>query len=246
MESKLRFYRCCNPFKLLNHSASKRLRLASAKLRESWNLSRFDYLCSNCRKILGSLKSVASGSNHGVNECDESDNGCDTGDEDSDIDSIIIEDNVFVDNSNTENCPITDPITDLITTSDSFCSELKSLSGEEVTRTLSVSNLNTQLPVINDALPLLNIPPIDKYEIDNPTYLSGKYDEICSTFATLLGLDNVSNHYENSINYQNILINLKSKYDRSNLSTITRETTVPLVHYSDYFKLILCSDPTPE
>ncbi|XP_015185840.1 PREDICTED: uncharacterized protein LOC107071387 isoform X1 [Polistes dominula] len=30
-----------------------------------------------------------------------------------------------------------------------------------------------------------------------------------------------------------------------NLSTLTRNTTVPLVHYSDCFKLILCSDPSP-
>jgi len=62
-------------------------------------------------------------------------------------------------------------------------------------------------------LPLLNIPPIDKYAIDNPSYLSGKYNEICSTFATLLGLDNKSNHYENSVNYQDILENIKSKFD---------------------------------
>jgi len=62
-------------------------------------------------------------------------------------------------------------------------------------------------------LPLLNISPIDKYAIDNPSYLNGKYNEICSTFATLLGLDNKSNHYENSVNYQDILENLKIKFD---------------------------------
>ncbi|KAH0534981.1 hypothetical protein KQX54_011273 [Cotesia glomerata] len=134
MESKLKFNRCCNPIKLLNHPARKGLRLASAKLRESWNSSRFHYLCPNCRNTLGSLKSVASGSNHGVNECDESDNGCDTGDEDFDIDEIIVDDNVSVDDSNTENCPITDPISDPITTSDSFCPELYSCKSEAILR----------------------------------------------------------------------------------------------------------------
>ncbi|XP_015185841.1 PREDICTED: uncharacterized protein LOC107071387 isoform X2 [Polistes dominula] len=139
MEAKARFSKCCNPLKLVNHPASKGLRLASAKLQESWNLSRFDYLCSTCRKTLGSLKSVAFGSSHKINECDESDNGCNTGDEDSDIDGIIVDDNVSDDISNTEYCQITDPIS----TGDSFSSGLKSLSGEEVTRTMPVLSFNS-------------------------------------------------------------------------------------------------------
>lgn len=73
-------------------------------------------------------------------------------------------------------------------------------------------SLGTQLPVINEALPLLNINPIDKYAINNSLYLSEKYNEICSTFVTLLGINDKSNHYQNSVDYQNIVENLKAKF----------------------------------
>ncbi|CAG5079160.1 Protein of unknown function [Cotesia congregata] len=92
----------------------------------------------------------------------------------------------------------------------------QSISGEELTRTISQLSLNTQLPVINDALALLNISPLDRFAIDRPSYLSGKYNEICSIFAKLLELDNVSNHYENSVNYHEILENLKDKFKAEN------------------------------
>jgi len=72
------------------------------------------------------------------------------------------------------------------------------------------------LPIINEALPLLNITPIDNNSTNNSLYLKEKYYEICSTFATLLGLDSRSNHYENSLNYKNILENLKEKFNDEN------------------------------
>lgn len=83
---------------------------------------------------------------------------------------------------------------------------------------MSQLSLGTQLPVINQALQLLNITPLNKYLTDDPAYISTKYHEICSAFANLLGLDDQSNHYTNSLNYQNILENLKSKLNDTSAS----------------------------
>lgn len=77
MASTTGIYKCCNPLKLENHNVKKGLRLASKQLQDLWNLDRFHYLCTPCRKKLSSLKSVSSppndSSNNDVNE-DEHDN----------------------------------------------------------------------------------------------------------------------------------------------------------------------------
>ncbi|XP_053990218.1 uncharacterized protein LOC128882595 [Hylaeus volcanicus] len=116
---------------------------------------------------------------------------------------------VSADTNETESCLTSASIF----THNLFSSGLKSLSGEEVTRIFSELSIGTQLPVINQALLLLNITPLNKYAINDPSYLSSKYNDICSTCARLLSLDNECNHYENSLNYQNILENLKTKFD---------------------------------
>jgi len=117
MESKLRFNRCCNPLELENHPVSKGLRRASIKLQELWNLNRFDYLCSSCRKKLGFLKSVPSTSTYVSSKSDDSDTECDAEDnnvfvDNVDIHDIVLDDNdVDDDNTNTgtDNCVISEP-----------------------------------------------------------------------------------------------------------------------------------------
>jgi len=109
MESKLRFNRCCNPLESENHPVSKGLRRASIKLQELWNLNRFDYLCSSCRKKLGSLKSVPSTSTYVSSKSDNSDTEYDAEDNNVFVDNVndVDDDNT---NTGTDNCVISEPV----------------------------------------------------------------------------------------------------------------------------------------
>lgn len=87
-------------------------------------------------------------------------------------------------------------------------------------------SVGTQLPVVNQALSLLNISPIDAYSTYKPSYLKARYYDICSTFATLLGLQDNNNKYENSLNCEGILNNLKQKF---NDKSTTREQKIQIL-----------------
>lgn len=99
----------------------------------------------------------------------------------------------------------------------------------EVRSEFSISSqlsVGTQLPVVNQALSLLNISPIDAYSTYKPSYLKARYYDICSTFATLLGLQDNNNKYENSLNCEGILNNLKQKF---NDKSTTREQKIQIL-----------------
>lgn len=81
---------------------------------------------------------------------------------------------------------------------------------------LSELSIDIQLPIVNQALLLLNISVIDEYSVHKPSYVKDKYEEICCKFATLFGLEYTDNLYENSLHFKNMIENLKEKFDDEN------------------------------
>lgn len=87
---------------------------------------------------------------------------------------------------------------------------------ESVISHSSQLSIDTQLPVVNQSLALLNISLIDEYSVNKQSYLKEKYEEICSKLATLFGLEYRENLYENSLNFKDILESLQEKFNDEN------------------------------
>lgn len=96
MEKTVHFDRCCNPFNLDRHKIKKSLRLASEDIQTKFGLSRFHYLCINCRyRILKEIKESSENSSQNRSGTDNNNDSSDDSDNNND--------NISIDNGNHNN-----------------------------------------------------------------------------------------------------------------------------------------------
>ncbi|CAD6240963.1 GSCOCG00012598001-RA-CDS [Cotesia congregata] len=161
------FDRCCNPFILEKHRKKISLRNLSEHLAIRYNLSTDERICSSCYK-----KMLQPSIENTSDESDDNQNNDYFG-----IDQNIISGSIEVYDSERNN--LTEPTTSygesLVKQSSSSLSELSL----EITR-----------PTINDALQLLNQPPLLTRRQNDDTYLNNKITRVAYNLRKALGVQN--------------------------------------------------------
>ncbi|XP_043278835.1 uncharacterized protein [Venturia canescens] len=100
----------------------------------------------------------------------------------------------------------------------SYNLKLESVSQELTSQTSSLSQLSlgTVLPVVNDAIALLNQSPIVKKYADNQTYLQKKVRNVCDELNTSLGILKDTDDETNSKDFLEMIEKLKIKFTNNN------------------------------
>ncbi|CAG5078563.1 Protein of unknown function [Cotesia congregata] len=225
MATTPRFDRCFNPYNLANHLKTRNLRKANDFIKKELNMYGDYVLCIDCKmKVYASAKhSKSVGDN--VDNVDNNQNV---------DDDIACEVNVRSDDENSErqgdscegSCNLSlghasqatallKSFESLSFSSDNFQSQpIQSSSASEV-------SIETQLPVVNQALRLLNESPVLKKKLRDGVYLDRKVNQITRNLIKLFGLDDngLSDLNVNLADFQDIIERLKAKFNDQNSST---------------------------
>lgn len=189
---------------------TKSLRLASTNLRANFNLSRTDYLCTDCRKKLNLLDNEED-----KEKAKDKSSESDCNDTNSDEEMANLDDE------------LSEPINDTLILRPSnyflpkqnlycfFFLGTNSLSSHEIASqlsSLSQLSINTQLPTINDTFTLLNQSPIPNNKLTHETYLKDKIGNVTSYLSTAFGLEKDLDAHIKAQEFSNMIDALKMKF----------------------------------